>query len=147
MFVSNFLSKFNFYDIEFQRFQRDAYVLIEGSLDASIQHLRTATESRLAEIDAGIEKATNQGYQQYLVDEHDVVSATNSDQEQFLRNMALVALASRLTHSLNSMARSAESFSKRKKRYTKKKRMSEFGLLWAEYQARFGIDFSREHKD
>lgn len=54
--------------------------------------------------------------------------------------MALVALASRLTHALRKMARSAESFSKGKKRYGKKW-MGEFRCLWLEYTDRFGIDF------
>jgi hypothetical protein len=54
--------------------------------------------------------------------------------------MALVALASRLTHSLRTMARSAETFSPRQGKYGHKG-MSEFNRLWLEYKDRFGIDF------
>jgi len=60
--------------------------------------------------------------------------------EQFLRNMAFVALTSRLATALRNMAWSAQSFSKRKTHYGSA-RMTEFDRLWLEYTARFGIDF------
>jgi hypothetical protein len=70
------------------------------------------------------------------------VLLTNISQERFLRNMALVALASRLTHALRNMTKSAESFSPRAKRYEKMTHLSEFNRLWLEYGERFGIDFT-----
>jgi hypothetical protein len=86
-----------------------------------------------------MQRPLNDEYHQHLVDEYGVVLATNGRQEQFLRNIALVALASRLTHALRNMARSSETFNKRKKNYGGKG--SEFDQLWREYTNRFGIDF------
>lgn len=57
--------------------------------------------------------------------------------------MAVVALASRLLHSLKKMARMAESF--RPSAHDSRGK-SEFLRLWAEYEARFSIDF-RAHAD
>jgi hypothetical protein len=65
------------------------------------------------------------------------------DQERFLRNMALVALISRLTHTLNSLARSAEGFAPRNpKGYKAPGGDDEFKALWKEYESRFDIKFS-----
>src|SRR5208282_5849930 len=61
---------------------------------------------------------------------------------QFLRNMALVALSSRLTHALRNMTKSAESFAPRKKGGYGHRGMSEYRRLWMEYTERFGIDFT-----
>ncbi|MFI5089636.1 MAG: hypothetical protein ACHP7P_06220 [Terriglobales bacterium] len=55
--------------------------------------------------------------------------------------MAVVALASRLTHALRQMARSAETFSPRKNGRYGGSGKSEFQRLWAEYSERFGMDF------
>ena len=57
--------------------------------------------------------------------------------------MALVALASRLLHTLKKMARLAEHFCPSTRDYEGK---SEFLRLWAEYGARFSIDF-KAHAD
>jgi hypothetical protein len=59
-----------------------------------------------------------------------------------LRNMALVALSSRLTHALRNMTKSAESFSPRRKEGYGHRGMGEYRRLWLEYSERFGIDFS-----
>jgi hypothetical protein len=63
--------------------------------------------------------------------------------ERFLRNMAFVALTARLTRALRNMARSAESFCKRKKQYGYHG-MKEFDRLRLEYTERFGIAFSAD---
>jgi|SRR5580692_138214 hypothetical protein len=128
------------YDDEYHQFQWDVHVLIRGTLHASVRYLDAQIGTYLADIEAAIDKSQDTEHQQYLVDEHVDVLETNSRQERFLRNMALVALASRLTHALRTMSRSAESFSPRQKRYGKSS-MSEFGRLWLEYTERFGIDF------
>src|SRR5579859_5983607 len=104
------------YRDEFEQFQWDVHILIEGTLFASIQYLDKQAKTELSTIQSCLDKAAEDEYQQHLVDEHVDVLATNDDQERFLRNMALVALASRLTHSLRKMARSAENFCPRKKR-------------------------------
>src|ERR1700739_2614584 len=87
-----------------------------------------------------MKKPASDEWQEHLVDEHVDVLATNAAQQRFLRNMALVGLASRLTHALRAMAKAAETFNSRKKRYGQKD-MSEFTRLWVEYKERFGIDF------
>jgi len=56
-----------------------------------------------------------------------------------MRNIALVALLSRLTHSLNRMAEDAETFVIREKRGYGNPGDDEFKQLWAEYRVRFGI--------
>jgi hypothetical protein len=129
------------YDDEYHQFQWDVHVLIRGTLDASVRYLDARIRPYLENIETAIDKSHDAEHQQDLVDEHVDALDTNSRQERFLRNMALVALASRLTHALRTMSRSAESFSPRKKRYGRKS-MSEFSRLWLEYTERFGIDFS-----
>jgi uncharacterized protein YggL (DUF469 family) len=133
------------YDDEYQQFQRDVYLLIEGTLNASKQYLDKECGMELAKIKAAMDKTTDSEHHQHLEDEYGDVLLTNISQERFLRNMALVALASRLTHALRNMSKSSESFSPRtkehKKRY-KKTHLSEFQRLWLEYSERFGIDFA-----
>jgi hypothetical protein len=143
---SGIVFDFDFYESEYQQFQWDIHILIEGTLDASVEYLGTRVKSDLAQIEGALDKAYDDDHHQYLIDEHVDVVETISSQERFLRNMALVALASRLTHALHDMARSAESFSSRKKRYGDSKK-GEFAQLWAEYQERFGIDLEGEHKE
>jgi hypothetical protein len=120
-------------------FQWDVHILIAGTLDASTAYLDINADKELAKIEEWIEKPTSAEYQEHLVDQHVEVLARNAEQLRFLRNMALVALASRLTHSLRTMARLAETFSPWKKSYGQG-HMSEFSRLWAEYRERFGID-------
>jgi hypothetical protein len=138
--MNELLFEVDFYDDEYQQFQWDVYILIKGTLDASVLYLGTKIHTDLAGIEAALEKSHDDEYQQHLVDERVDVLETNSRQERFLRNMALVALASGLTHALRNMSKSAESFSPRRKRYGNKN-MSEFSRLWFEYTERFGIDF------
>jgi hypothetical protein len=131
------------YDIfegEYDSFQWDVHLLIKGTLQAGIRYLETDTDSELAKIEEWLKKSTDSEYREHLVDEHVDVLSTNVAQQRFLRNMALVALASRLTHALRAMARSAEPFIPRKKQYGQK-HMSEFARLWVEYKERFGVDF------
>jgi hypothetical protein len=89
-----------------------------------------------------LEKAAA-GYYEHLADQQHELHMYYSDQERFVRNMAVVALASRLTHALREMARSAETFSSRKKRHGGTDK-SEFQLLWAEYSERFGMNFDAD---
>jgi hypothetical protein len=136
------LSNIDVFDDEYHQFQWDVHILIKGTLAASIEYLNREAKTELAKIKEQLEKPASDEYGQYLVDEHVDVLATNAAQERFLRNMALVALASRLTHSLRKMASLAETFSPREKKYGDKS-MSEFARLWLEYSERFGIDFER----
>jgi hypothetical protein len=137
------------YDDEYDQFQRDVYLLIVGTLNASKKYLDRECESDLAKVKAAMDKTDDPDHHFYIQEEYGDVLMTNISQGRFLRNMALVALASRLTHSLRNMSKSAESFNPRtkehKKRY-KKTHLTEFQRLWLEYSERFGIDFV-VHKD
>jgi len=137
----------DFYDDEYQQFQWDVHILIKGTLNASVRYLDTQIHTDLAEIKAALEKSHDDETQQHLVDEHVDVLETNSRQERFLKNMALVALASRLTHALRNMTRSAESFSQRQKKGYGHQGMSEYVRLWIEYKERFNIDFFDKYAD
>jgi hypothetical protein len=143
MSYSQFLSNMDFYGDEYRQFQRDVHLLILGTLEASIRYLDSQTRTELVKIEDVMKQPLDDEYQQHLVDEHVDVLSTNSDQERFVRNMALVALSSRLTHALRTMARSAQSFSKRKDRYAGK---DEYKKLWREYTERFQINFGANAK-
>ena len=140
--MNDLLFDVDFYDDEYQQFQWDVHILIEGTLDASLRYLDKQIQTDLAEIKIALDKSHDDEHQHHLVDEHVDVLETNSRQERFLRNMALVALSSRLTHALRKMTKSAESFSPRRKEGYGHPRMSEYRRLWLEYTERFGIDFS-----
>jgi hypothetical protein len=126
---------------EYGQFQWDVHMLIECTLDASIRFLETDSKVELEKIEQWLKtpESTQNEYREHWVDEHTDLLATNDGQEVFLRNMALVALTSRLTHSLKQMARSAESFSPAVKEDDKFE--NEFFVLSREYKKRFDIDF------
>jgi len=132
---------FDSFYMEHYQFQWDVHILIEGTLDASIRYLESEAEAELRQIEEAMKKPLDAEIHEHLVDEHVDVCVTGSRQKNFLRNMALVALTSRLIHALRSMASSAEPFSARKKRYGDRS-LSEFERLWTEYCERFGIDFA-----
>jgi hypothetical protein len=104
-----------------------------------VAHLSGTAGAELADIKKAREKATDYDVQEHLVDLDVDVLATGLSQERFLRNLALVALASRLVHTLKKMARLAEHICPSTHDYEGR---SEFLRLWAEYGARFSIDFS-----
>jgi hypothetical protein len=124
-------------------FEADVHLLIRNTLHAALAHLSVTADAELIDIKKALEKAVDSEVQEHLVDEHVDVLATGLSQERFLRSMALVALASRLLHILKKMARLAEHFAPSTHAYKGK---SEFLRLWAEYGARFSIDF-KAHAD
>jgi hypothetical protein len=132
---------FEIYPLEADSFEADVHVLIRNTLRAAVTQLSGAADAELASIETALKKTTDDDVQQHLVDEHVDVLAHGLSQERFLRNMALVALSSRLTHTLRRMARTAEHFRPRKKRYGSSSD-SEFERLWKEYTDRFSIDFN-----
>jgi hypothetical protein len=131
---------FDSYGDEAHAFEREVYLLILNTLNAGLAHLSAVADKDMAEIKQALDKATDDEIETRLVDEHTGVISEFGEQERFLRNMALVALASRLTHTLRKMARSAEHFAPRLGRY-RRGNESEFDGLWNEYKARFSIDF------
>jgi len=131
------------YSDEAAKFESDVNLLICNTLHAALAHLSGTADAELADIKKARDKATDYEVQEHLVDAHVDVLATGLSQERFLRSMALVALASRLLHTLKKMARLAEHFCPSTHDYKGK---SEFLRLWAEYGARFSIDF-KAHAD
>jgi hypothetical protein len=129
------------YSDEAASFEADVNLLIRNTLHAALVHLSGTADAELAEIKEALDRAIDYEAQEHLVDAHVDVLATGLSQERFLRNMALVALASRLLHTLKKMARLAEHFCPSTHDYRGK---SEFLRLWAEYEARFSIDFNAQ---
>jgi hypothetical protein len=56
--LNDLLSSMDFYEHEYQEFQWDVHILIEGTLDASIGDLNTRAKADLAEIKTALELAT-----------------------------------------------------------------------------------------
>ena len=132
---------FEIYPLEADSFETDVRVLIQSTLRAALGQLSGAAQSELTAIETALKKTTDDAAQEHLVDEHVGVLAQELSQQRFLRNMALVALASRLTHALRKIARTAEHFRPRNKHYGSSSD-SEFERLWKEYTGRFSIDFT-----
>jgi hypothetical protein len=108
----NFPDAFN---AEFDSFREDVYILIVNALKAGIESLFKAANAEASEIEAALKKATDDGYHQHLIDQRVVALSQNAEQERFLRNTAVVALSSRLTHALRKMAKAADHFALGKK--------------------------------
>ena len=68
--LSDSLSKIDLYGDEHHQFQRDVHILIEGTLEASIQHLDTKARTELGRIEEAMKKPLDDENQEHLVDEH-----------------------------------------------------------------------------
>jgi hypothetical protein len=125
---------------EYSSFEREVHILILGTLDAANRRLEAEFEEDTTKITAGMDESTVRRSER-LTDDLAELSWFLHDQRRFLLNMAVVGLASRLTHALRQMARAAETFSPRKKSYgSDGKDNSEFGRLWVEFRERFDLD-------
>jgi len=125
---------------EYSRFEREVHILILGTLRAANQRLADEFEEDKAKITAGLDESTIRNSER-LTDDLSELHWFLHDQQRFLLNMAVVGLASRLTHTLRQIARAAETFSPRKKNYDSDgKDNSEFGRLWVEFRERFDVD-------
>jgi hypothetical protein len=130
-------STFDAFGADRDQFHEDVHGLILETLKAALERLHERAEAELNDLNA---KIKNTG-RQFFVDQHVDVLARNAAQERFLRNMALVALASSLTHTLRKMIKNAWFRKKEKKKYGTGAD-SEFQRLWLEYSERF--DFKVE---
>ena len=131
---------FNAYEAEARSFKDDVYMLILGTLKAAVERISTDAQAELASIERKLKKVKDGPYHQHLVDQSVDVHAQSGLQERFLRNMALVALASRLIIALRKIAKAANHYVPQKKKYGIPSD-SEFVRLWKEYNERFSIDF------
>jgi hypothetical protein len=126
---------------EYSRFEREVHILILGTLQAANSRLADEYEKDKAKITAGLDESTIRNSER-LTENLSELHWFLHDQQRFLLNMAVVGLRSRLTHTLQQMARAAESFSPRNKgRYSSDgKDTSAFGRLWVEFRERFNLD-------
>jgi hypothetical protein len=127
---------------EYSKFEREVHNLILGTLQAANSKLADEFEEDKAKVTAGLDESTIRNSER-LTDDLSELHWFLHDQQRFLLNMAVVGLASRLTHSLRQMARFAESFSPRKKKYGGGDK-SEFERLWVEFKERFDLDMDRD---
>jgi hypothetical protein len=93
-------------------FERDVQVLILGTLHAGITYLNTEAQKEEDELAPHFETAKGEDLH-CLEEKREEIWGYVRDQERFLRNMGLVALISRLTHTLNSMIRSVDHIAQR----------------------------------
>jgi hypothetical protein len=131
-------SSMDHFSFEVESFKRDIHLLIFGTLNAAKNSLEAEVQEDDARIRAIMETATGD-FHERLNEDLGEVHWHFADQERFLLNMALVALATRLTHTLRQMARSAETFSPRNRKYGGSDK-SEFKRIWIEFKERFDID-------
>jgi hypothetical protein len=126
------------YHHEFQKFEREAHTLILMPLHAAISHLKQEAEAEDQKLEPKLSESRGEEAEHYAN-----LQQGNweyfSDQERFLRNMALVGLLSRLIHSLRGMARTAESINPQVGKYAGE---GELAKLWTEFTERFNFDFS-----
>jgi len=130
--------------MEVRQFEWDLHILIIGTLDDGIKGLAERVTKESQYLKNKLEDATG-GYAEYLADQHAEVWMQNSGQERFLRNMALVALTSRLVHALRKLSMQAEHFRPLTKHW-RNRSLSEFQRIWDDASERFGIDL-RSHSD
>jgi hypothetical protein len=131
---------FDSFQTEAEYFERDVHVLILDTLRAGVTLLNQEMQDEDAALKGHLGNAD--GHLAEIIGERQIdLWSTVGDQENFLRNMALVALLSRLAHALKQMARAAETFQPIDQNRSEDGK-DEFKQIWAEYRARFGIDFS-----
>jgi hypothetical protein len=140
LFAKHWTYRPDFFDHERDYFERDLHIIIVGSFDAGMEQLAMEFTKDSAKLEADINKTTGD-HQQWLVDSHAELMMDHAEQERFLRNMAFVALGTRLIHALRKMLRTAETFCPRNKKY-RDTSMSEILRIWAEIGERFGIDLA-----
>jgi hypothetical protein len=143
-FESHDWHSMDFFQIEAEHFERDVYILILGTLRAAVAHIDEETNRDDAEIKKDLDKAQGEAAE-WLVEKQIELWSDADDQKRFQRNLCLVGLMTRLTHTLKRMARSAETFSPTDKKGYGERNDDEFKKLWAEYRSRFGIDFNARY--
>lgn len=127
---------------EASAFERDVYILILTGLEAGLKLLNTETQTEDDKLMQHLPKAKGDAAE-HLAQEQADMWIQLSQQEAFLRNMALVALMSRLTHALLSMLRHAEPWAPRDSdAYAGQ---DEFKKIWADFRARFGLNLSARY--
>jgi hypothetical protein len=123
-------------------FECDVHMLILTGLDASLKLLSTETQAEDAKLMQFLPKAKGDAAE-YLAQEQADMWIQLSHQEAFLRNMALVALMSRLTHALFTMLRQTDPWALGDS--DAYPAQDEFKKIWAAFRARFGLNLSARY--
>jgi hypothetical protein len=130
------------FETEASAFERDVYMLILTGLDAGVKLLNSETQVE--------DDKLMQLYPNAKGDVAEQVAQAQADmwiqlwqQESFLRNMALVALMSRLTHALLSMLRTAEPWAPRQSDAYNGR--DEFKRIWGYFRGRFGLNLNAKY--
>jgi hypothetical protein len=132
----------DFFRHENRKFERDVETVVLGSLNAGIKSVRKQLERASAKCDERLKNASPE-QEDWIVDDFIDVRADHEDQERFLRNIAVVALLSRLTHTMNKLAYAGSDFGPRDPKGYEGE--NEFQKLWREYRKRFGIIVPPKH--
>jgi hypothetical protein len=143
-FGAQFWQPYDFFRVEAESFERDVHILILGTLHASTTYLNEEAKREEVELLKHLETATGHAAER-ISERHAELWSGVAEQERFQRNMALVALLTRLTHAFRQVSRSAELWSVRDPAGYGERKDDEFKKLWAEYRARFDIDFGARH--
>jgi hypothetical protein len=141
-FEFNWRRSIDFFRFEHRKFERDVLVIVMGSLDAGVKQLAREfklTESRFDTRLAG----TTPEQEDWIIDDFIDIREEHEDQERFLRNIAIVALLSRLTHTLHGLARHGDELAPRDQNGYPGE--NEFKELWMEFRTRFGIQVPPKH--
>jgi hypothetical protein len=127
------------YHHEYEKFQEDAHTLILWPLHAAISNLKQEAEAEDAKLEPRLSLSKGEEAEHYANLQQQNWQYIN-DQERFLRNVALVALMSRLTHAILSMFRHAEPWAERNPKGYEGK--DEFKKIWSEFRVRFGLNLN-----
>ncbi len=132
----------DFFRFEHRKLERDLRTVVMDSLEAGIKQLSREFKTIEKRYDARLDVATAEE-ENWIIDDFIDLRADHEDQDRFLRNIALVALLSRLTHTLHQLAWHGESIAPRTA--TEYQGSNEFQKLWAEFRTRFGIEVTPRH--
>lgn len=142
--ASDWRHQHDFFHHASDAFDRDLHVVIFGTLGAGMKHLARQHKRDLDKLAPRLEAAQGD-YRSWLEDSCAELWAERSDQERFFRNMATVAIATRLIQTLRKLLSAAEIYKFRKP--CKDTSKSEIMRLWTELGEHFGLDIAanQEH--
>jgi hypothetical protein len=139
---NDFLQNWDTYGTEANSFETDVHTLILISLDAGITQLNTEAKADDDKLMRYLPTVTGEAAE-LLAEDQAHLWIELSHREIFLRNMALVALLSRLTHTLHNMLGYAETWAPRDPKGHEGG--DEFKKIWSEFRIRFGINLGARY--
>jgi hypothetical protein len=137
--LGDWRGRHNFFCHGYRAFERDLHVVILGTLEAGNSHVERQYKKESRSLKVKLKQAEGH-YQEWLESSCAELSEEKWDQQRFFRNMATVAIATRLIQALRKLLGTAERFKARKPCRDKSK--SEILRLWTELGDCYGIDIS-----